>query len=391
MKRQKRHQLQPQKHIGFENRITVDICLLWDCSTEIVLFFAAILGGVLAGCSKNEIESSNPQLIAFNTPVVGNATKAAIVTNEYPTSIPFDVWALFTDNKLNGDLDATGVNQYEYFKKIEFSYNGNSEHPSYVNSGAFWPKQNGYLTFKALSPAGVTNAENSWVKSTAGISIPYYTVNQDDLMYSDFAYDQTKSNETDKASDSDPFHYYEGNDILFKHALSAIRFKVKLEAADVSSTVYQITSIKLFNHRTVGAFNEYASPQWSGQTAPIAKDQSVTLELHNTGVNVPVNASPLALYDGSTGVYIVLPQDLEYGDPATDVSVTIDYTEKIGGLTAQSVQADNVKLHNLSSVTTWDPGKIYTYTIIIGRDQIRLDPAVETWETNNVDVDGPKI
>ena len=372
-----------------------------------VFYFAAVCAA-LVGCAKVELKDNyTPKPIVFNSPVVGTSTKAAIADNDYPTTIPFSVWALFSPTMLAGTLpEELLATQVEYLSHVPFSYNDNGTHPAYVNAGAFWPKRDGYLTFKALSPATVYSPYNptlGWTFSSRGFTIPNYVVNQDDLMYSNYSFDNVADDdiETNKSEESTIHDDYEGYDIAFNHALASIRFAVKLAATDNTNTKYQITSVKLYNHRTQGTFTERNADasKWSGQAAAVVEGSAVTI--YDSSVkaltDVPIDGSSLDLFNGAAGQYLVLPQDLNYTDTSpndTFVMVEIAYTEKIGSLDAVSITPVKIKLHGLldsgsSAVNTWLPNRRYTYTIVIDRQQIRLDPAVANW--TDVAVTGPTI
>ncbi|MBQ9185046.1 MAG: fimbrillin family protein [Bacteroidales bacterium] len=366
-----------------------------------VLFFAAILGGVLAGCSKNEIESSNPQLIAFNTPVVGNATKAAvgIIENKiYPDDRPFDVWALYSEAAITNLSGYDAATKTNYFEKKTFTYNNGAY--AYT-ANAYWPKKPGAkLTFHALSPVLTETVAHQWVATSApnnfvGFKVTGYSVEDDaasqrDLMYSDIAFDKTSS---DEAVDDVALHSgdsYTGVDITFRHALASIRFKVKLAAEDISTTKYQIKKIYLYGHKNKGDFLENLNtngtasepyPTWTATGSEIIESAKKEITLHQALTDVPVDGTELNLYTAGTGTYIVMPQDL------TRVNLYVEYTEKVGDLTATDL-TKTIPLTNLGGIETgdaeatknnWIPNRRYTYTLVISRDQIKLDPAVANW------------
>ena len=402
-----------------------------------VLYFAAVCAA-LVGCAKVEVREYVPDAnpIVFNSPVVGSSTKAAIVGNTYPQK-SFSVWALYT----NTDLATDGTDKYletavytkeEFLKGVKFNYVHATT--DYFAGNAFWPKAvaggsgKPKLHFHAISPAlaaegdtgtlvdkdgtdaGSGTVTHRWVAGTGedayvgfkvtGFAIESTPSEQRDLLTSSISFNQYNYyvpgnvgsfTEPDSGTASSA---YTGNDITFRHALASIRFDAKLGSADASVSEYYITKIELYGHKTTGTFTESLTPngysfedemRWdvSGGVA-VASDSKIDIGITNTTSALNRDGSTKqALYNGATGTYLVIPQNLN------EVYIVITYSEKIGditndGLTATCSLASTGGKVSGTTDNYWYPNRRYTYTITINRNQIILDPIVEDW-TNVTD------
>ena len=318
--------------------------------------------------------------IVFNSPVVGVPTKSY---SAFPAEYHFDVWALFSASTISGLNSTSSL----YLNGLEFAKVDNS----WTNAGAFWPKQNGYLTFHAFYPHGV--ATHSFTDDNTGFRVASFDASvatPADLIYSDYAANKQKTNEDTGHSNPSVATGYTGIDILFHHALAKVKFQVKLNEV-VAGTTYAVTKVEIKNQYKVGSFQAYttyatdsfgtASPSWSVSVNTASNEMASYVQVSEALSPIPSDTDAHAL----TGELFVLPQYLDHsethfgsGASTNKVTAKITFTEKIGLLDAQTITAE-FALNGLTE--QWSPGKIYTYTILIKHDPILLDPGVEDWDS----------
>ena len=327
----------------------------------------------------------------------------------------------------------------------------------------YWPRT-GYLHFHAMSPAdfGTGTLAHAWGSgiSITGYVAPVYTdaaatgltadASQIDLMYSDFEFDKQRAqynNGTNvgKYDDDDDSGKYQhdGVNLLFRHALSLVQFKVKTEA-DYKSTSLQhefyVRKIEVLNAYNTGNFHEnrantannnYAvvpDAEWSGKIGfyPDNARQSAgngtpywdtfTNEVASltpydvTGGAAMTGTEATATSDVSIGqvgtTLITLPQALEHAVKHVQVKVTYDYrfsadngvnwTESTGQYVTVDLSGAKGTYDSTGTpvanyvVNNWLINHKYVYTLVFKLDPIIFDPAVEAFVTvDNIGVDLP--
>lgn len=351
----------------------------------------------LVGCTKVDVRTPErvQSDVCFNTPVVSSITKVVgEIDGLYPTSESFAVFSVYHSEGFNG-WD-TGVS---YINRAEFTYNASlddtdSDALGGWTGGYYYPKS-GSLSFAAYSPFSA-HAETpgpgtgTFEYASAGLSIANFTIPelaaQYDLLYSERIYDKTAN---DGVGDG-----YEGLDLVFRHALSSIKFKVQKMAAYSGYTI-TLKSISLEDINYKGSFAEniqnptsdvYASaPAW---TPTNEFDESDGLD---DLTNYMIYNSSLVITEAATDTddvkyhtipqgAILLPQTFGESDTAL---IRVNYTIKPTSMPEIS-QTATVRLNQLS--TSWEMGKRYTYNISIGYDTITISPTVIGWENVSGDV-----
>ena len=368
------------------------------------VFIAALAVVAMASCTKNELKvpsTGSDAVISFQ-PVVANATKAGyLTTDNMKTACPsFGVFAWYPQG--GGEMQASTTTGTQYMNNVTVTYNGSFNDNNDDGSGTwapgtpyYWPK-NGKLSFDAYAPASAhadTEAAGKG-KFTSdikkGLQITKYTVaalaNQYDLLYSTRAVNKNTSNggKTGDAS-YDGNGTYDGVDIAFKHALSAIEVKAKTAAA-YGDDVIQLTGVTIQNAYNKGTFSQNmnspiaeGSPEWTG---------------HGNEVNYVLFSGAQSL--SSTSVVesptisnaIVLPQSFTH-DP-NKVSIKVDY--QIKGTNGYLPQTQTFYLSDTmvgsTAQTGWDMGKKYTYTLVFTLEDIHFAPSVTDWtEVTVKDID----
>lgn len=339
--------------------------------------FAAAVSAALAGCVSNEAEitpnADNP--ITFAAPLVSSITRSATgeITNPYPDTEHFVVFAKLYDDNGYSDWasgqwyigDANGGVEVEYDATLSgWAPNGKSY---------YWPK-NGSLTFYAYSPADYVTWKPAIANehmTASGVVIPTADHNVD-LMYCKLVKDKTKN---DDITGNNGSAEYKGVELMFKHALSSIQFKVKTLAEYADATIV-LNKIELTNVNTTGEFvlediDSDSTPEWTSTTPA----DYVAVE----SANQTVASTTATVVENTTGdnAMILLPQAL------TDVVAKVTYTLNGFEFTTE------IKLGTLSysgqENAEWIAGKRYIYTIIFSLDKIYFDPSVSNWDDVEVD------
>ena len=337
---------------------------------------AAMAGVALTGCVKTESEvavKSDSNRIVFDNPVVSSVTRALIDGTEYPTDVPFSVYAQYKN-------DNTGENLL-YMDNVTTEYvtsTPGTNQESWVPEGNYyWPKQ-GDLSFAAYSPAAAQDAFTSvaWTDA-AGFTFTGFNAvtNNDatklyDLMYSDYVARQTQANENDHD------RYY-GIQLIFRHALSALVFNAKTEEDYGADAVIKITNIEVLNPVGSGDLSVTNGTGSRANWTPGADVASMAV----TGVTGATQLTNTEVPQGNE--MLMVPQTFD-----GDVKVKITYTMQMATSAAPVTHTYEVALNTLNesdgaSSTThdgWDASRRYTYNIIIGLDRIYFAPTVTDWE-----------
>ena len=354
------------------------------------LLFAALAVVAMASCTKNELKvpsTGSDAVISFQ-PVVANATKATYLTtdNMDEKCTEFGVFAWYGEPTLVAGGSATA-----YMDNVTVTYDSSKDDTT-NGIGAwkpaqnyYWPK-NGTLSFDAYAPASAhattPGLGTGKVKSIAnkGLKIENYTVaelaNQYDLLYSTRTLNKSKS--TDGTNNT-----YDGVDIAFKHALSAIEVTAKTDK-DYSGAI-KLTKITILNAQNKGEFNQNmndavteGTPAWSNN------DTEVDYELFSG--DQALSMTPLtSLTTPAISNAILLPQSFAHA--TNTVSIKVDYSIKHGSSYLPQTQTFALSATTVSSApqTGWEMGKRYTYNFIFSLEDIYFAPSVTDWTEVTVD------
>lgn len=333
---------------------------------------AAMAGVALTGCVKTESEvavKSDSNRIVFDNPVVSSVTRALIDGTEYPTDVPFSVYAQYKNANTGENL------LYMNNVTTEYSPTSPSEDgkPSWTPVGNYyWPKQ-GTLSFAAYSPTAASTVFNSvsWTDDS-GFTFDNFNAatnqaNSYDLMYSDYVAKQEQSDEHD-------YTKYYGIQLTFKHALSALKFNAK--AADeydgAEIKVQSIEVLEAYNQGDLTTNNADNSAGWSDFQEP------TTMAVANIAGTALSHTDFVQQGDD----LLMVPQGFDHnGGVKVKITYTID-TESAATMTQTHTVALSTLTEN-GTVTThadWKMGKCYIYNVTIGLDRIYFAPQVTDWE-----------
>lgn len=355
---------------------------------------AAAIAALLTGCSTDEeianIETSAKNAIGFNIVSNGAETKATIYNNG-STNFDFDVFAFnsATGTLFMGNGDGTDG--------VQIKHNGTGW--GYVDPSelAYWPTND--LNFYAVSPS-----INSFEQHTNGILL--YSINSANQTITYSMVDEFGKNAGGKNIDvmyaiaKDQVKGKNGGVVKlnFKHTLSQVLFKAKVQYAKMKVT---IKSMGIHNFAIGGTFTfpttgETTKENWTSTKAKTAK----TVKNANTN-NVVVNSTenPVNITEENNPM-LFIPQTLTAWN--TQVSAPMskaDADKEENGFQSYlevdcKIEQNEATVYNgtlyIPFGTEWQPGRRYTYTLIFGGgydDQgnpiltpITFEPTVEPWE-----------
>ena len=348
-----------------------------------VFFLAVCACAVLANCVKNEPENSGDQVkVTFESPVLySNVDAKPSVPGEigtvYPTGESFVIFAAEHAGEFTSWSAATPC----AFNGSVVSYDNalNAWAPKKNDGGYFYWPDGKYISVAAVSPADLDLPSTvAPVYGNDGVTLENFQVQAEPAAQYDLLYSQISVNNTCGNMVTGAARTYNGIPILFKHALSAVRFSLKKDA-DVTEEVV-LTGLKLESAAAKGSFKENAvsadesDPAWTVDYTATADYQAFS--------GSKAFASEASLV-GST--LLLIPQDLKDG-----LVLSVSYT--VGGVAKSTNIVINEYPKGVAGVlpiSSWEIGNRYTYCLTYGKsshlqDIIFFSPGTEGW--NDADV-----
>ncbi len=358
--------------------------------------YAALLAAVLlAACQKQTVEDGTA--IAFaaeaksaaeesgqrpaqdNSPAPEGTdvpqTKATKTTSSNLTSAPFGVYGLYSATP----GAATGTNVFDNSSALKVSYNTTSNLWEYTRTGTnpkyYW-KRNMYYRFRAYHP--YTASVETGGSGADGIIINYRIIeDQYDLLVA-FA---TRHPATDpEGTNRVPMN--------FQHALSALRFRVAFRNTVDEGTTDVLTEFHLTGIQAAGILNythssgDYLSPliTWSADAFDASNSFYTSTTSRPFGVYNPgaaTSVEPVDIFGSSDADNVVFAIPQTCSDPRYG-STSVHFKTTGGG------NVDNTAV--LPSLE-WQPGKIYTYTLLIERSSVEITVSIKDWNEVQSTVD----
>ena len=306
-------------------------------------------GAALAlSCVRNEYDLGD-RTIAFN-PVASKQTRAIISGTTYPLDVPFAVSAYH-----NGTA--------AYFENLTASYS-NSQWAT--SPSQYWPL-NGSLKFNAYSPATAGLSITS-----SGINADNYTITTAAQMTTDLCY--ASWTETDCAA------HHDTAPLDFNHALSQVVFRVKAAGyytTALNVVTINVNSLTLNNIYSQGDFDTEATPMWEVDNGSA---HTYTLSNTSTALTYNNNNEPNVLELCS---YLFIPQTLATGENGANLSVTYSVSQTISA-TTYTLNNSPANIALGGTISEWEPGKKYIYTLNISLDNhISITATADEWTTSN--------
>ena len=307
-----------------------------------------IIGAALApACSQTEVEKPD-DAICF-APVASKPTKAIISGTTYPTGESFVVSAYH-----NGTA--------AYFEDLTASYSSSLTLWATAVS-QYWPLA-GSLSFYAYSPASSSGVSIS----SAGVSAEDYTIQTAAQMTTDLCY--ASASVADCASHPDYVP------MTFSHALSQVVFRVKAAGyySTASSTVtLEMSSLSMSGIYSVG---DFSGGSWENQNT----EQTYSLSSSTTALTYDGSNNPETIEVCS---YLFLPQQL---GPNAAINVGYSIIQTVSG-TNYTLENAPVTIPLGSSLTEWQAGKKYIYTLNIGMNNvIRISVSAVPWQDDGENI-----
>lgn len=367
-----------------------------NASDTAKLLAAAIMaaaGG--SGCVKfspatGSPADSAPRRIEFPTPVVSPVTKADDSTRSgYPEDDSFGVYGLWypDESAFTGWESTTGAATHidgdEFFYDMQTGSADKSG--AWISSPAHYWLPAGRMAFAAWSPYSIKQSTDETLSYGAkGLSVKNFDTGngERDLMYSERVCDKTSSRGSNPT--------YDGIDIVFHHALAALKFTTDAEVdrssgwgkgeGDGSSTEtvtkVTLTRIELWGFDRKGSFSEnvdettplsYASsPQWSDVSTLYTEEDPLVIELDEMSAYIIPQAIP-------SGAKIRIYYTVQIGDNPVLPSVS------------DALSLSGKKISGTEDVlASWDMAKRYVYHITItSAVMIRFSVDITPWHEND--------
>ncbi len=345
-----------------------------------LILLAGLAVAAVSACTKNEglVDHHAEATVSFK-PLTAKVTKADYITNESIDSKPgnflFNVYAWY--NTGLGSFVSDGA--VEYMSNVLVKYDSTIDDGT-PGSGAwksdetyYWPK-NGTLTFDAYAPSSAS--VDGVFSSTAanGLEFKNYTVkdldDQYDLLYSSRTYNKTTSTNGTNST-------YDGVDIVFNHALSAI--EVKVQTTDDYNGYIKLKNVSILDAYNKGTFNQNYKAGYAEASVPCAwtgHEGNVSYELFGDKTGVILTSDALTSVKNA----IVLPQ--KFNHQTSKVSIKVDYSIKHGDKWLDQTSTfylDEWSDKDLNTISEWEIGKRYTYTIKFALEKIYFAPSVNPW------------
>ncbi len=302
-------------------------------------------------------------------------TRAAKTTGSTLTDAPFGVYGLYSATQ----GAATGTNVFDNSSALQVSYNTSTSLWEYTRTGTnpkyYW-KRNMYYRFRAYHP--YTASVETGGSGADGIIINYRIIeDQYDLLVA-FA---TRHPATDPEGTARV-------PMSFQHALSALRFRVAFRKTVDEGTTDVLTEFHLTGIQAAGVLNythssgDYLSPliSWSADAFDASTSFYTSTTSRTFGVYNPDLASsvePVDIFGSSDADNVVFAIPQTCSDPRYG-STSVHFKTTGGG------NVDNTAV--LPSIE-WQPGKIYTYTLLIERSSVEITVSIKDWNEVQSTVD----
>ena len=283
-------------------------------------------------------------------PVASKPTKAIIEGTTYPVGESFAVSAFY-------NASAASPGSSAYFSNLTASKGiGNDWETS---SSEYWPLA-GRLDFYAYSPVSASGV----TIGSSGVTATGYTITTAEEMTTDLCYASATVADCSAHPDAVP--------LAFSHALSQVVFRVK--AADYySNASLALTSLSLGGIYSAGDFN---NGEWTNQdTAHSYALSSTSTALTYDGQNRPQTIDLCA--------YLFIPQELS---PSATLNVGYSIVQSISG-TDYTLENRPVSVNLSNTITEWEAGKKYIYTLTIGMNNvITFTASAVGWQEENEEI-----
>ncbi len=357
-----------------------------------LLMMAALAGFAFASCTNDNEESYEankaPQRITFASPVMYGNTRANIMDAEQGgtvggTHIAYNKKETFRVFGVKYDAGKWGVNQADvYGVDGEEAFYSQSLGGWDTQLPRFWEAGKDYA-FAAYSPNIVAGTvAYDW---TNGLTVNGYQTpaigQQYDMMYAPAVKGLNDQSQLAAGTNGNN-DGYNGVNLVFKHALSSVHFKVCVHKDEpLNEKNFTLNSITLAGVQDKGNFAENAATgaaAWTDQAGTTSYD--FVAEPYSPSKVAFNLADDVKSVNAANHIGFMVPQTLPEA-----TQIVINYTVNLG-----TEQEPNMKdftktivlnAADLMPVTAkWEMGKRYTYTIALtASNRIYFAPSVDDW------------
>ena len=340
--------------------------------------FLAAIAAITVSCAKtSEVTPTPDQAIGFDT-WTSNLTKSTHTS--FATGATFDVFGY--KYKTDGDVKTTVFDGDDVTLAANGSWN--------YTDVRFWDRTTDSYTFFAIAPAGITATAPAQTGLFVTNDITFGGKNGDVLV--------AKKNEVVKSN----YGLTVDLDFVPQAALFDLKFK---KAKNLKEAELTVNSVVLKNLQTKGHLSVV---DYDGTNKPVTAwalaETPVPANFNNThgiiSVTLPASIATGVEHGISNSAFlinnlIVMPQTLITSGQQLEINYTVnfsgesithtrtidlnkfDLTDMAGEGRAESDQ------NTAPFVTTWDPGKHYTYYLTINADLIVFNATISDWTDAN--------
>ena len=338
------------------------------------IIFSICLAALAVGCTKTEVNYTEPDQIAF-APVASNVTKAALTEGQVPTcNLIVSAFA--------GESDDQTTYTEAYFKNVVFTPGTGNNSGIFTATGYFWPN------VKKLTFAGITNSAGLSDNSSVLIYDAAATDEDDRNKFIIYNYSQPISL---SIADQD-FMWFDRTEpsgktdaaisVEMKHACSWIVLNFYGdETAGNSTRPWKITNVTINDLSDKESVTLGSEAVWTSTGL-----KNVDIEVYDNGSKTSggTGMQQLTVFTPDEDRIIVIPQK------PTTLSVTYNYLSQ--GINTTSTDDDIVieetatvnlnydsEADKPSTWSSWAPGFKYTYNIQLTATGIKIAPTASAW------------
>lgn len=336
----------------------------------IFIIFASLSCIFISGCEKSNEHMNGPEL-SFNatklsTKVFGDNITELEDMNQDGNA--FGVYGGYTPAE--GGTNVTNVFDGDNAVKVTY-YTADSKWSYYKEDDSkkkYW-KRNEHYRFRAFYPYDAAVLESA--SGLDEIIINYKLEEHHSDLLVAFA---TRC----PAEDTEGFDPVK---LTFKHALAALRFKIIFSENVISGYTDHLTDFWMVGlHSAENLTYSHAGDRltpvmtWSSSYFDSENKYYVWNGSKEFGRSGDTGVEPVDVFEGD-GLAFVIPQECSSSKGPT----RIFFKTQKGGETIHSVGLANI---------TWEPGKIYTYTLYVNLSNIEVVVSIKDWDVvqSNVDI-----
>ena len=346
-----------------------------------LMLFAA-MAAIAVSCAKtSEVNPVSEQAIGFDT-WTDNLTKSTHL--DFPDGAKFDVYG----------FKQAGTTKTTVFDGDDVTKDGAAWNYAQIRS---WDRATDSYTFFAISPANITTTEPSPAQTGLFVTndITFTGKNNDVLI--------SKRKEVLKKDYGTEVH------LVFLPKASLFDLKVKkaknLKEAELKINSVSIKNIKTSGHLTVTGYEDDDTPNISWALAATPTTANFNNHSGITSVDFPVIIEKSVEHGIDHSEFlinnlVVMPQTLDNGESGQQLEINYSVTFSGETLThTRTIQLnkfDNTDMKGegrdeidqngetgSAYITTWDPGKHYTYYLTINADLIVFSAEISNWTDVN--------